>query len=383
MGGGRNGRAAKEDVMAKSDRRTATREGARARKAAREAAEATGQAAAALFRDRWQAAAAALAAAETQVGRQVQALMKEKHLTGRDASAALREARKRLEKERKKAGRELEARLGALQARAAKQRDAMAARAETMYKQGPTGGITTLLEAVNPQDALRRSAYADVISRTEQRTIETVTVAHTAVEAQRLKLKTEEDSLARVLQEQRTLLAEVQRLRDDKALAVAAADAQIAQLETHLEAEDRQVAAITRGSDSRGSSVAPAPKAARGGWVWPARGPVTSGYGARWGRMHRGLDIGAPTGAAIVAAKSGVVTMAGSMSGYGRVVIINHGGGYSSLYAHQSSIAVRSGQRVGAGQRIGSVGCSGSCTGPHLHFEIRVNGAARNPRNYL
>jgi murein DD-endopeptidase MepM/ murein hydrolase activator NlpD len=277
--------------------------------------------------------------------------------------------------------------LGELQARAEQQRGVMAARAETLYKQGPAGGITTLLEAVNPQDALRRSAYADVLSRNEQRTMETVTVAHTAVEAQRTKLQTEEASLERILSDQRELLAEVERMRNDKAMALATADQQIGQLEDHLDAEDRQVAAMTRTSagpsSSRGSAVSAPPSAARGGWTWPARGPVTSGYGPRWGRMHRGLDIGASTGAAIVAAKSGVVTYAGTMSGYGRAVIISHGGGYSSLYAHQSAISVRSGQQVGAGQRIGSVGCTGSCTGPHLHFEIRVNGVARNPASYL
>jgi hypothetical protein len=107
--------------MARGDRKTATREAARARKAAREAAEATGSAAAALFRDRWEAAVQALTAAETQVGRQVQALMKEKHLTGKDASVALRDLRKRLEKERKKASKDLGLRLGQIQARVRKE----------------------------------------------------------------------------------------------------------------------------------------------------------------------------------------------------------------------------------------------------------------------
>jgi hypothetical protein len=111
--------------MAKADRKTASREAARARKAAREAAQATGSAAAALVRDRWQAAVQALSAAEVQVGRQVQALMKEKHLTGKDASAALRDLRKRLEKERQKAGRDLEARLGQIQTRVLKEGQAL------------------------------------------------------------------------------------------------------------------------------------------------------------------------------------------------------------------------------------------------------------------
>ena len=111
--------------MAKSDRKTASREATRARKAAREAAEATGTATAALFRDRWQAAVSALSAAEVQVGRQVQALMKEKHLTGKDASAALRDLRKRLEKERKKAAKGAGVRLGVIQKRVLKEGQAL------------------------------------------------------------------------------------------------------------------------------------------------------------------------------------------------------------------------------------------------------------------
>jgi murein DD-endopeptidase MepM/ murein hydrolase activator NlpD len=119
------------------------------------------------------------------------------------------------------------------------------------------------------------------------------------------------------------------------------------------------------------------------GLIWPVRGPVTSGYGMRWGRMHQGIDIGAGTGVPIRAAKSGTVTFAGTMSGYGNVVIVDHGGGFSTLYAHQSRLGSRVGQDVGQGEVIGYVGSTGHSTGPHLHFETRVNGSPRNPRNYL
>jgi murein DD-endopeptidase MepM/ murein hydrolase activator NlpD len=275
--------------------------------------------------------------------------------------------------------------LGALEARADKQRQAIAARAENLYKQGTTGSITMLLEAVNPADALRKSAYADAISRTERRTLEGVAIARAAVEAQRKMLKAEEESLQRVIAAQRALLAEVAQIRKDRSIALVAADQQLAAMEAHLEAENRRVLAITRSSVKGRVSAASsaASKVASGGWMWPARGPITSRYGFRWGRMHQGVDIGAPTGAAIVAAKPGVVSYAGTMSGYGRVVIVDHGGGLSTLYAHQSAMAVRRGQQVDAGQRIGSVGCSGRCTGPHLHFEVRKNGAPRNPTSYL
>lgn len=275
--------------------------------------------------------------------------------------------------------------LAALEARAYQQQAAMAVRAEELYKRGTTGNITALLEAVNPADALRRSAYADAIGRSERRAIESVGVAHTAIDAQRKKLDSEEGSLKRVLGEQRALLAEVAKIRDDAGIAAIASEQRLADLEDHLEVEDREVTSITRrpGDSPRTGAAAAAPVVGRGGWIWPAKGPITSGFGTRWGRMHKGIDIGAPTGAAILAARSGVVSFSGTMSGYGRVVIVDHGGGLSTLYAHQSAVAVGKGEPVKQAQRIGSVGCTGRCTGPHLHFEVRVNGAARNPTGFL
>ena len=119
------------------------------------------------------------------------------------------------------------------------------------------------------------------------------------------------------------------------------------------------------------------------GFIWPLNGPINSPYGPRWGSFHPGIDIDGYTGEPIVAAKDGVVIMAGPYSGYGNAVIIDHGGGIATLYGHQSSIAVGSGQRVRQGDIIGYVGCTGYCTGPHLHFEVRVNGEHVNPMPYL
>ena len=119
------------------------------------------------------------------------------------------------------------------------------------------------------------------------------------------------------------------------------------------------------------------------GFIWPASGPVTSPFGWRWGRMHEGIDIGAPYGAPIVAAAAGTVIYCGWMSGYGNLVAIDHGGGISTAYGHQSSIAVACGQHVDQGQTIGYVGSTGHSTGPHLHFEVRVNGSPVDPLGYL
>lgn len=124
-----------------------------------------------------------------------------------------------------------------------------------------------------------------------------------------------------------------------------------------------------------------------GSWAWPLPGvnTISSYYGPRWGRLHSGIDIscGGVYGRTIVAAKSGTVTTVKRVSGgYGLYLIISHGNGYSTLYAHCSEILVSAGQTVSKGQAIAKVGNSGASTGPHLHFEIRVNGTAKNPLNY-
>ena len=118
------------------------------------------------------------------------------------------------------------------------------------------------------------------------------------------------------------------------------------------------------------------------GLIWPVSGPVVSPFGWRWGRMHEGIDIGVGYGTPIAAAASGIVIYAGWMGGYGNLIIIDHGGGLATAYGHQSSFAVGGGP-VSQGQTIGYVGCTGHCFGPHLHFEVRVNGAAVDPLGYL
>jgi murein DD-endopeptidase MepM/ murein hydrolase activator NlpD len=121
------------------------------------------------------------------------------------------------------------------------------------------------------------------------------------------------------------------------------------------------------------------------GFVWPAKGVFTSGYGPRWGRMHKGIDIAAPTGTPIHAAADGVVESAGwNRGGYGNLVDIRHADGTLTRYAHNSKIIVSKGQRVEQGQRISLMGSTGFSTGPHLHFEIRKGGnQAVNPIAYL
>lgn len=115
----------------------------------------------------------------------------------------------------------------------------------------------------------------------------------------------------------------------------------------------------------------------------PVKGLRTSPFGPRWGRNHDGIDIAAATGTAIRAAECGVVTVSSEQGGYGNMVCVQHSDRFETCYAHMSSFAVNAGDAVRRGQVIGYVGCTGSCTGPHLHFETRVDGQAQNPDTYL
>ena len=119
------------------------------------------------------------------------------------------------------------------------------------------------------------------------------------------------------------------------------------------------------------------------GLIWPVSGAVVSPFGIRWGRMHEGIDISAGSGAPVAAAAAGTVISVGYMGGYGNLVVVDHGGGLATAYAHLSGYAVGSGQSVSQGQVVGYIGCTGHCYGPHLHFEVRVNGAAVDPLGYL
>ena len=173
----------------------------------------------------------------------------------------------------------------------------------------------------------------------------------------------ERQSLASIKESEREYLHEVDGL------------AQVsAQLAAQIQSAQARSAA---GGISTGSGVSSS------GFIWPVQGPIVSPFGMRWGRMHEGVDIAVRTGTPIHAAAAGTVIYAGWMSGYGNLVVIDHGRGLATAYGHQSAIAAGNGQSVSQGQVIGYVGCTGHCFGPHLHFEVRVNGAPVDPLGYL
>jgi murein DD-endopeptidase MepM/ murein hydrolase activator NlpD len=149
-----------------------------------------------------------------------------------------------------------------------------------------------------------------------------------------------------------------------------------------------RIRAAESGPSASGSTSGSSGTPSASGLVWPVSGPINSPYGPRClpngdCSFHPGIDIGASSGTPIKAAAAGTVIYSGWMEGYGNLVVIDHGSGLATAYAHQSSIAAGNGATVAQGQVIGYVGCTGYCFGPHLHFEVRVNGEPVNPLNYL
>ncbi|MBS4030404.1 MAG: M23 family metallopeptidase [Clostridiales bacterium] len=142
--------------------------------------------------------------------------------------------------------------------------------------------------------------------------------------------------------------------------------------------EEPQTQVVARGT-------AAAPVAGTGRFLWPVSGGgrITSRYGMRGSRFHYGVDIGSSSGTAVLAADSGTVTFAGWGGAYGNLISIDHGNGYATKYAHNSSILVSVGQKVSKGSQIARVGSTGNSTGPHLHFEVLRNGSNVNPLNFF
>jgi murein DD-endopeptidase MepM/ murein hydrolase activator NlpD len=187
-----------------------------------------------------------------------------------------------------------------------------------------------------------------------------------------------QQGLAAARRNRRASLVDVRADARHYAAEAAALQAQSANLAAQI--RSAQAASASASSGVTYSSGDGTPSAS--GFIWPVSGPVVSPFGWRWGRMHEGIDIAAGYGTPIAAAASGTVIYAGWMGGYGNLIIIDHGGGIATAYAHQSSFAVGGGG-VAQGQTIGYVGCTGHCYGPHLHFEVRANGSAVDPLGYL
>ena len=221
------------------------------------------------------------------------------------------------------------------------------------------------------------SQHAALLNHPHQAQKALVEEKRAEIESEKLKLSSKKEELDEQKAEADALLSQIAA---DKAVLQQEQVKIDKEMQKAREALDAIIARKTAESDE--ANHVP------GAWRWPAPGykRISSKFGWRsWSNSyHKGIDIAAPMGANIIASKGGkVVTSSFDAGGYGNYVIIDHGGGYMTVYGHLRSRAVSVGQQVNGGQSIGACGSTGRSTGPHLHFEIRVNGVAQNPTNYV
>ena len=251
---------------------------------------------------------------------------------------------------------------------------------------GQMSYIAILLEATSLSDLLARMDMVGEVIAYNKQVQADMTAAREKVETVKAELEDARVELQDKQSELETKQVELQQKSSEAA-------ALLANLESNIDAY-RQVQELRRQEEQNNKndpSYDPGKvNGATGSMMWPCPSchTITSPFGWRYHpiyqtqKYHSGVDIGASYGATIVAADGGTIITAGTVSGYGNCVVINHGNGITTLYGHMSSIAVRVGQKVSKGQTIGYVGSTGNSTGPHLHWEVTVNGVRQNPLNY-
>jgi len=290
-------------------------------------------------------------------------------------------------------------RLRILQAEYRRAVEILEGRVRAIYIHGQPDVLSVLVSAQSFGDAIDRYEFVNRIGLQDQRIARQVEDAKAKAAAKRratartrrlaaasvsiISARTEEarvvrdelvasrDTLAAARRLKRSALTNARETREEYLEEAAALQAQSAEL----------AAAIRNAQASAGSTGSGVLSAA--GFIWPVNGTVTSGYGWRWGRLHEGIDIAAPSGTPIWAAAAGTVIYAGWLGGYGNLVVVDHGNGLATAYAHASAVLVSVGQSVGQGETVSLVGSTGNSSGPHLHFEVRVNGSAVDPLLYL
>lgn len=265
----------------------------------------------------------------------------------------------------------------------ATQNENLNARLRNMYKTSSVGYVDVLLDSGSVSEFLTNLELVKMVYSDDQRVLKELKTAREEVEQK----KTEVETLQAELQESKKVTEDEKAVIEAKKAEVAKDNEELDKMNDELQAEaDRMTSVIaSTGSSSSNSTYT-------GGvleWPTPSSSIITSPFGYRnhpisgTYSFHTGIDIGAYSGSAILAANGGTVILAGWNGGYGNCVIVDHGGGITTLYAHCSSINVSKGQSVSRGQTIARVGSTGNSTGPHLHFEVRLNGAYKNPLNYV
>ncbi|NPV29143.1 MAG: peptidoglycan DD-metalloendopeptidase family protein [Firmicutes bacterium] len=263
-------------------------------------------------------------------------------------------------------------------------------RLRDIYTEGQVSYLEVLLQATSLGDFLTRFDLMQRIAEQDIKLMKELAAERDRIEQRKKDLEARQERLT-LLREQTRVKQSYLTARSEEKKGV------LKQLESEREAYERALDELEATSRRLAQIIQqlqakkPSPRRGTGRFIWPVPGysTVTSGYGMRFhpilhqSRMHTGIDIAAPTGAAVVASDDGTVIYTGWLGGYGQVVVIDHGGGYSTLYAHLSRIVAGNGSQVRQGETIGYVGSTGWSTGPHLHFEVRVNGEPQNPSGYL
>ena len=279
--------------------------------------------------------------------------------------------------------------------------DKLKERLRAIYLTGDASTLEIILNAKSVMDLADKTEMLQAITQHDTELIDSIKSEMQSIQQQKAEIEKNRSAVASAKKEYDAKQSELTSYVDEANKALA----DIAQDQSAAEAQSKEIARQEAAADkavddwyrayyaSLGGSNGSGGYISTGNFMWPVPSctNITSGFGMRWGSMHKGIDISRSGiyGAAIVAADSGKVIQAGygnygtGYGGYGNVVAIDHGGGYSTLYGHMSRVAVSKGQQVQKGQVIGYVGSSGDATGPHLHFEIRVNGVAKNPMNWF
>lgn len=279
-------------------------------------------------------------------------------------------------------------------------------RVREIYMADDPDPVAFVIGAASFGDLIDTIELLDRIGRQDERIVNAVrrsreriaTATREAREA-RVEARRVESEIARRVVEKRVVRDRLVASRDTLAAAESEKELKLGSLRQEkaeyveevesLEAESAALAAQIRAAQEQAAAAAssaetgPAPAPSPGGLAWPVSGPVTSGFGPRWGRMHEGIDIMVSTGTPVRASAAGTVIYAGWLGGYGLLVVVDHGGGLSTAYAHNSSLASGVGTVVAQGDVISYSGNTGNSTGPHVHFEVRVNGSAVDPMGYL
>jgi murein DD-endopeptidase MepM/ murein hydrolase activator NlpD len=294
-------------------------------------------------------------------------------------------------------------RLVRLRKRLAEARAALAQRLVELYQADAPDIVTVILNSNGFADLLERGEFMQRVSEQDQKIIGIVRTARadaTSTAARLQRFEKRQRKVTAIVLANRNQIANVKQdlvgtrvgldgTRADKQRALLTVRTQRHRLEgalSSLKAEQAKIQATLQ--KAAGSLPAGAIKRGSGSMIWPVNGPITSPFceARAWERCHPGIDIGVPSGTPIRAAASGKVTLlqsAGASGGYGNYTCVSHTSSLSTCYAHQSRFATSLGASVSQGQVIGYSGCTGLCFGPHLHFEVRINGAVTNPMNYL